>query len=1235
MTFWGIVRFEVRYQLRRAWPWLMLAALVVFTYFVQRDNSLANALYEDIAANSPFNIAKTTVISTLIWLLAAPTIAGDAAARDVATRMYPLVYTRPITRIEYVGGRFVAAFAINALLLLCVQFAILAAVYSPGANAMRIAPFRFAAYLTAYAYVALPTAFVGTALQFTFALRTGRPMASYFGSVLLLFMSFFIASILLYQRALGTLLDPIGMRLIIEDIAHRWTTVEQNTRLLSLQGIVLQNRLTWLALGTATLALTLLRFRFAHRIDRTPWWRRAVERRVANAPTPTTVRDDAPSVAAPGAPRSFGARARVHITLRIAGDSFHAIAKSWAGMFTLGFIPLLTILIVLDQMTALGTPLVPVTGQVIKVLTTPISAELSRWVIVPLLTIYFAGELVWRERDAGLSEIEDASPVPEWVPLVGKFTGLGLMLAAFMVALTASGMIAQTIMGYHHFELGLYVKILLGIQLAEYLVFAALAFVIHVVVNQKYIGHLVAVVAYGAIILAPMFGIEHNLLIYDGGPWWTYTEMRGLGPFVWPWLTFKLYWAAWALLLGIAARLLWVRGREEGLHARLRLARQRFAGRTVAGVSLAVGVVLSLGGFIFYNTNVLNEHLSTSSLAEQSAEYERRYGRFADAAQPRLTSADLRVDIHPERGAVEIGGTYRLVNRSDVAIDSIHVDLPRGADSLTFDQAATRVLADGALHHSIYALEHPLQPGDSIRLSFQMHVAPRGFRDRGADISITKNATLFTNVWLPAIGYQRSRELLTPSDRRKYGLRERPVIPSLYDEAARKEVSGGINLDVIMSTSDDQVAVAPGTLRRSWTDGDRRYFHYATPAPIGNEWTFASAHYQARDLRWNDVAITVLHHPDHMRHLDRLIDGIRASLDYYTAQFGPYPYKQLTVLEVPGDGVGIHADASMLTHGEGITYLQPRPGRLDLPYAVAGHEMGHEWNIPAAFVEGAPIMSESVAWYEAIQLVEHTKGPAERRRLLAFMRQPYPYSPIHRGEPLLRAVDPYMSYRKGPFALYLMSDALGTTQVNGVLRRLWQTHTRDGAPLATTLDLYRELRSVTPDSLTPLLHDLFEVNTYWTFAAEQPTAQQNADGTWRVTLRLRARKSVVDSAGVETAVPMTDWVEIGVFADAPKSDKLANALYLAKRRIPSDTSTITVTVSRKPVLAGIDPFHLLDWEQGEEDDNVKPVTIAPSTAIRRTPAAALRSGRQATRKSLLTSAFQGKPAQSLLPPGGH
>ena len=166
------------------------------------------------------------------------------------------------------------------------------------------------------------------------------------------------------------------------------------------------------------------------------------------------------------------------------------------------------------------------------------------------------------------------------------------------------------------------------------------------------------------------------------------------------------------------------------------------------------------------------------------------------------------------------------------------------------------------------------------------------------------------------------------------------------------------------------------------------------------------------------------------------------------------------------------------------------------------------------------------------------------------MRQPYPHPPIRRGEPLLRALDPYLAYRKGPFAMYALSEYVGEERVNGALRRLIEKHDSAGAPLATTLDLYRELQAVTPDSLQYLLHDLFEVNTFWELETERATAEQTAAGTWQVTLDVRARKVVVDSAGVETEVPMDEWVEIGVFAAAEQGDESGQAALRAEASHP-------------------------------------------------------------------------------------
>jgi ABC-2 type transport system permease protein len=1212
MMCWTIFRFEFSYQVRRLWPWLFVAVLIVLNFLMTRDGSLSEVLYAEFFLNSPFAVAKTTVFGNLIWLVMAAAIAGDAAARDVATGMHPLIYTASVSKAEYLGGRFLAALVLNALILLAVQAGILLGVYLPGVDSTLIGPFRPAAFLSAYAIIALPNAFAATAIQFSLAVWSGRAMSAYFGSFLLIFMGFFVAALLLYNRSVGTLLDPIGVRFIVEDVAHLWTTVEKNWRLLELEGVVLNNRLLWLGMGLLSLSITYLSFRFAHRTANTWWWRRTPGRNTAPIIMGFDLSASTP-IAIPQVSRSFGFATHARQTGAIAWASFRTIAMSWAGLALLAVIPLLSIPVVLDQMESRGVPLVPKTILVIGELTGALSDELSRWVIIPFLIVFFAGELVWREREAGLGEINDTMPGSDWAPFLGKFLGLCLVLIMFLALQIMAGMLAQIILGYQDFEIGLYLKIMFGLQLTEYLLFALLALVVHVVVDQKYLGHLMAIIAFVFIAMASLFGIEHSLLIYGAGPAWSYTEMRGFGPSLEPWLWFKGYWAAWAMLLAVVARLLWVRGRERKLRVRLQLARRRFTSATTWTAAAAIGLILVLGGFNFYNTNVLNEYLTSSEMKERQAGYERRYGRFKGIPQPRIIATSLQVEIYPERRVVDISGTHYLVNRSAVAIDSIHIATARRGESpllknftaalqkdqqgaISFDRPAAPVLTDEDLGYRIYVLEEPIQPGDSLRFDFKLHIEPNGFRESGIDASVVSNGTYFTNSWLPSIGYKRSRELLSAADRREYGLAPRPLIASLYDAEARKDRGEGISFEAVIGTHEHQTAVAPGNLHQTWSEGGRRYFHYATDGLIWNEYAIFSANYVLHKERWNNptdaeqaITIRIFHQPGDTAYLDRMLRSIRASLDYYTEQFGPYPYNHISFVERPGNGTGMHADASMITYTEGTTFWNPKDdeGGIDLPFAVVAHEMAHQWTVPYAQVEGAPVMSESLAWYYAMKVVEKARGPEYFRKFLGWMREPYRRE-IRRGEPLLRGLDPYMSYRKGPFALYTLSEYIGTERVNGALRRLLEKHRPQEAPLATTLDLYRELQAVTPDSLHYLLHDLFEVNTNWELQTEQASVEQIGDSAWQLTLDVQARKLVFDSAGVETEVPMNDWVQVGVFASDHRA-KQKEPLYLQKHRIRSGKQKIKVTVPAKPAHAGLDPFYLLIDTKPE--DNVEEVEV--------------------------------------------
>jgi aminopeptidase N len=418
-----------------------------------------------------------------------------------------------------------------------------------------------------------------------------------------------------------------------------------------------------------------------------------------------------------------------------------------------------------------------------------------------------------------------------------------------------------------------------------------------------------------------------------------------------------------------------------------------------------------------------------------------------------------------------------------------------------------------------------------------------------------------------------------------------------HEPAAR---GGGVAFEAVMGTNKGQVAVAPGALRRTWTEGGRSYFHYSTDAPIGSEWAFFSANYAVHQSQWHNpdgsgqvVAIRIYHHPKHTAHLNRMARGVQASLDYYTKQFGSYPYGHISLVEHPGaSGTGGHAEASMISYGQGFAYWIPNDEQrgLDFPYFVMAHEVAHQWTLPYALVEGLPFLSEGLATYAAIRVVKASRGEAQLRRLLSQLREHYPIAPIRRGEPLLRALDPYLAYRRGPFAMYALSEYIGPDQVNGALRRLIKKHDAPGAPLATTLDLYRGLQAVTPDSLKYLLHDLFEVNTYWALRTERATAKQTGAGTWEVKLEVRARKTVYDSAGVATEPPMEEWVQLGVFAPARNGDELSEPLHVQMHRVRSGEQTITVTVPGKPARAGIDPYRLLDWEEGR-GDNIGDVTI--------------------------------------------
>jgi hypothetical protein len=606
-----VFRFEVEYRLRRLSTWVYAGLLLLVPFLLLHAvNGGAGWM------NNPSGVATASFIGGMVGMLVTAALFGDAATRDLQTGMHPLVYSAPIRTGAYLGGRFLGALLVNAVLLIGVPLGQVMAAAMPYMDPQMFGPFRLDAYVQAYLLLLLPNLVLTAAILFTIASLKRQMLPAFLGGIGL-FIVYVVAQIVrpsIADPTLRLLSDPFGP-LVLGDHTQYWTPVQQNAEAIGFPPTLVLNRLFWLAIAALILLVLFRRFRFAHPAA-------AVPRRIRRA-----VRDPQPArtqpAAVPVVPTAFGAGARMHQTLAVVRRSLEDIGSNRAFVILLAGAVALTFLVGWNVGSQpFGTSIWPVTHLVAStVLGTAVAP------VIVILIAVFAGELIWKERELRLSAISDAAPVPDWVLMLGRFLALVTMLAALLAVLMLSGMALQALQGWQKFEPGLYIRILFGIRLPDFILIAALAMAVHVIVNQKYIAHLLVVLVYLAATMAPQFGIQHRLLIYGTGPGWMYSDMNGFGPFTAPIAWFRLYWAAWALLLAVIARVFWVRGSDREVRGSLTFARAHLTGPVLRAGGLAALLIVGLGGFA-------NPFIS---------------GRYA-VREARWRDVPLRVYHHPAHG---------------------------------------------------------------------------------------------------------------------------------------------------------------------------------------------------------------------------------------------------------------------------------------------------------------------------------------------------------------------------------------------------------------------------------------------------------------------------------------------------------------------------------------------------------------------------------------------------------
>jgi aminopeptidase N len=1191
-----IAAFEFRYQVKNPVFWVAIILFFLLTFGAIASSTVQIGSGGNIHKNSPFAILQVQLTLSLFFMFITTAFVSSVVVRDDDTAYGPIIRSTQVTKFQYLIGRFTGAIAAAALAFLIIPVAMWFGSLMPWIDQETLGPNRFAHYAFGYFAFGLPDLILTGAIFFAASTVTRSMMWTYV-AVIVFFLAWLIMTGIAAQkpelRETMAVVEPFGFAAFAQATRY-WTAIERNTQVPGFEGSLLINRLLWLGIAFAFLALAYRVFNFSERgISKRKQKKQKLFEAAAAKDTPPPSTGPLPGGAAGGGAAGAQLWQRTKFEMKQVFKS-----PAFIVLMALGIINSIANLWFGNQI--FGTPTIPVTRAMISNL-------IGAFGIFPIIiAVYYAGELVWRERERRMHEIVDATPLPNWAYVVPKTIAVALVLFAAVLVSVLAALIVQIFNGYTNFEFGKYLLwyvLPLGFDMV---LLAILAVFVQSISPNKYVGWAIMVVYIVSTIVLTSMGYEHSLYRYGATPQEPLSDINGAGTYwIGAWW-FRLYWAAFALILLVLSHLLWRRGTETRLKPRIRRMPARLKGAPGLIGAAALILFVGTGAYAYYNTNVLNTYRTSIDNDEFLANYEKKYLKYEKLPQPTISDVKLKVALYPKETRALASGSYVLKNLTRQPISEVHVrQTNQDLEVLKIGFPGTSLKSeDKEFGYRIYRLDTPMAPGDTRTLSFETRRWQRGFRNGGNDTRLVPNGTFLNNTELmPAIGMDRSAILQERAKRRKYGLppQQRPAKLEDLSATAKNYIGGGwTTSDITISTEADQTPIAPGKKVSDVVRGGRRTARFVSDAPILTFFSIQSARFAEKHRRHAGVDLSIYYHPSHDWNVDRMLDALQASLDYYQANFGPYQFDQARIIEFPGYATFAQAFANTMPYSESIGFVADNsdPDKIDYVTYVTAHELAHQYwahQIIGAEMQGGTMLSETLSQYSALMVMKKLYGEDKIRRFLKFELDRYLSD--RGGEvieelPLMRVENQqYVHYRKGSLVMYLLQERLGEDAVNRALRSVLEKYKFKGAPYPRSIELVEAFRreAKTPEDQA-LITDLFERITVYDLKVQEPKAVKRPDGKWDVTVPVEAKKFYVAGKGEEKEAPLNDRINIGLFTAQPGLGTFdrKNVIRMEAQPIRSGKQVLRFVTDKKPTHAGVDPYNF--YIDRNSDDNIGAVT---------------------------------------------
>ncbi len=1194
--FTEIFLFDLKRNFRKPQTYIFFGVFFLLTLFIGLALSgVFNVASGDtnLIFNSPGAVAAIIVslnsgILGLVNSVILVAIMATGIQKDYEYNTHPLYYTKPISKASYFFGRFFSAF-VTALFVYLAQVIGYYTGCLFGMGKPMMGPFEVYNFLQPFLLFSVPNVLLLGIIFFSVTTFTRNTLSSYLFCVILMVIRSLTSSITadIDNKAIAALWEPFGVQ-ALGYVTQYWTPAEQNTRLIPLEGILLWNRLLWLGIAAVLTFISFFRFRFSQFLMPFSLFKRKSEDGPAGRLSAIQSLSLLPKVQ-----QRFSAKETWRQLFYLARFEFNKMTRS-SFFIIFCLLGIITMCSVSQFMGAIySTETYPVTYQIID------ACVPFFQVFIMLLLVFLSGTIIWRERESKTDELIGTTPVSNTVLFFSKYLGLLYVLALLMVVITITGILIQFSMGFYQVDLGLYFKS--SLRLLTYnAIFAGMCLGLQVLSPNKYLGFFLPLVP--ILFINVVFGYlewDNNLYHFNSeGPEMEYSDMNGYGHVTGSWMLYKTYWLGIIILFCLTALMVFARGKEKRFKARYKLSRYSINGKYKLALVFFMLLSIGTGAYIYYNTNVLNTYMTPKESEELQVAFEKKYKQYEKVLQPRIVSSKTDVAIFPAQRMVTVKGFYYLKNKHNTAIDTLFIDYNGGEKSyyhykqLQPAVAATLLEDDRQFGVKLFKLAQPLQPGDSIRFDFDVTYKPVGFRNAGTETEVVYNGTFFNNMSFPSIGYNSDGELGSNTAREKYHLKFKPRMAAITDTLARANTyisndADWIRFETTVSTSQDQIAIAPGYLQKEWQQDGRRYFHYKMDSPILNFYAYLSADYQVKRDKWNDVNIEIYYQKGHEYNLDRMIKGIKKSLDYYTRNFGPYQHRQVRILEFPRYASFAQSFPNTIPFSESVGFIakvdDKNKDKIDVPFYITAHEVAHQWwahQVIGANVQGSVLMSETMSQYAALMVMEKEYGKQAMKKFLRYEMDNYLQGRATESKkevPLMLCENQnYIHYNKGSVIMYSLRDYLGEDVLNGAIRAYLEKYKYQEPPYTTALDFVSYINAATPDSLKYIIKDMFATITTYENYVKDLSYTPTGDGKYKVKLTVGSAKFRADSLGKSTKVPVADYMDIGIFGGSEAKGKTADKELLLQRiKMDRPEKTFEFTVNEKPVSAGLDPYNKL------------------------------------------------------------